>query len=81
MLAETIQLNSQMEAPVVTRPISSAEAAQRLGVSTRAVTDWCKSGAIKGAYKLGEKYNASWVIPLKSFEDFARQREEKSSDC
>jgi len=42
---------------------SAKQAAQRLGVTVRAVQKWANEGRLKGAYRLGRE----WLIPLNAF--------------
>jgi hypothetical protein len=78
MVLEIVGGSHNTEVLGVAEFISSTKAAKILGVSSRAITEWCKDGTIEGAEKLDEDiYNSPWLIPEDSFLKYKREREER----
>ena len=60
--------------------LTVAEAAQRLGVSSRTVNRWCARGLLPGAYKVGTHRRGVWVIPPSALSNRAAPQEEGSEE-
>lgn len=44
-------------------PLTTSEAAERLGVEPRTVAKWCRDGRLPNAYKTGSDGDGEWRIP------------------
>lgn len=44
-------------------PLTTSEAAERLGVQSRTVARWCREDRLPNAYKTGEEGEGEWRIP------------------
>jgi predicted site-specific integrase-resolvase len=45
------------------RPLNTADAAERLKVTTRTIQRWCDAGKFPGAFRVGGQGSA-WLIPV-----------------
>ena len=50
--------------------LTTAQAAERMKVSTHAVRFWIKRGLLPNAYELEESRGAVWRIPVTDLDDF-----------
>ncbi len=53
---------------------SIAEVAAMMGVSSRAVRQWCARGLFPHAERIGESRRTTWVIPVADLDGFQRPK-------
>ena len=59
---------------IVATYINTAQAARRLGLTSKTVANYCEQGKFAGARKSGDNGGGRWMIPVSALEQFLKTR-------
>ncbi|MCI0550885.1 MAG: helix-turn-helix domain-containing protein [Anaerolineae bacterium] len=71
-------MDTQLELVLEDKIMTASEAANMLGVTSAAITHWCKAGYFPNAYRVNpRKAKSPWRIPKRNLEAFVDERRQQ----
>ena len=65
---------TQLELALDEQIMTATEAGKMLGVTSAAITVWCKAGYFPNAYRINPRTKSPWRIPKRDIEAFIEER-------